>query len=169
MHEPLKMTWRNETLTTDEKKACPSSSGSPNSKHPNNSFSSCCYSVFATFSVFIKQVIYIHSQTQQCIFCPIGYKFRPLRPSSGQYCTKILKSLFSRPSVTAETVTAFSSCLGSGSSPLSRALRFRNSTASSSLSARWQEFSNSQTSSASYLRILRAWLNTVGRGANDLK
>jgi len=65
-------------------------------------------------------------------------------------------SMISSPSVNFETVTVFSSCLGSGSSHLSRALCFRNSTASSSVSSRWPELSNLQISSASYLRILRA-------------
>jgi len=36
-----------------------------------------------------NKIIYVHSQTQNCIFYLTGYKFRPLRLSSGQYCTNI--------------------------------------------------------------------------------
>ena len=49
-------------------------------------------------------------------------------------------SVFSSPSVNIEIVMVFSSCLGSGSSHLSRAFRFRNSKPSSSTSSKWQEF-----------------------------
>jgi hypothetical protein len=49
-------------------------------------------------------------------------------------------SVFSNPSVNIEIITVFSSCSWSESSPLSRAFRFRNSTASSSVGDRLQEF-----------------------------